>query len=112
MLNCSDQEENIRNAMEEQGVGSKQILQAISHLNEITRQVKDGSGQMLDGSREIIAEGRNLESATQEITAGMTEMAKGADQINTSVNEVNEISGQNKEIIDNLIVAVSRFKVE
>jgi len=27
------------------------------------------------------------------------------------VNEVNSISGQNKEIIDNFVVAVSRFKV-
>ena len=108
----SDQEENIRNAMEEQGSGSKQILQAISLLNDITRQVKSGSEQMLEGSREVISETRNLETATQEITGGMTEMAKGADQISVSVNEVNEISGRNKEIIDNLAIAISRFKVD
>jgi methyl-accepting chemotaxis protein len=35
----SDQEENIRNAMEEQGEGSKQILEAISQLNEATQRV-------------------------------------------------------------------------
>jgi len=108
----SDQEENIRNAMEEQGEGSKQILEAIERLNEITQQVKDGSHQMLVGSREIITEGKNLEKATQEITEGVTEMAKGADLISYAVNEVNDISGQNKKIIDNLVVAVSRFRIE
>ena len=108
----SEQEDNIRNAMEEQASGSKQILEAISQLNDITRNVKDGSEEMLEGSKEIITESRNLERATAEITQGMTEMATGADQISASVNEVNNISVQNKGIIDNLIVAVSRFKVE
>ena len=107
----SEQEENIRNAMEEQGAGSKQILEAISQLNDITRQVKDGSGQMLEGSREVITESRNLGKSTEEITGGITEMARGAEQISTAVNEVNEISVQNKEIIDNLVISVSRFKV-
>ena len=108
----SDQEENIRNAMEEQGSGSKQILEAIGQLNEITRQVKSSSLEMLEGSKQIITEGKNLEKATQEITGGMSEMANNVDQISSAVKEVNEISGQNKEIIDNLVIAVSRFKVE
>ena len=108
----SDQEENIRNAMEEQGTGSKQILDAISKLNDITRQVKNGSQEMLEGSKEIIFEGKNLEKATQEISGGMLEMEKSAEQISSAVNEVNNISGQNKNIIDDLVVAVSRFKVE
>jgi methyl-accepting chemotaxis protein len=35
-----EQEENIRNAMKEQGEGSKQVLHNASSLNEITQQVK------------------------------------------------------------------------
>ncbi|MCL2832070.1 MAG: methyl-accepting chemotaxis protein [Treponema sp.] len=107
----SDQEEIIRNAMEEQGSGSKQILEAISKLNEITRQVSDSSQEMLEGSREIITEGKNLEKATAEITGGMTEMSTGAEQIGGSVDEVNRISEQNREIIGSLAEAISRFKV-
>jgi methyl-accepting chemotaxis protein len=107
----SDQEENIRNAMEEQSNGSKKILEAIGHLNEITLQVKSSSEQMLQGSKEIITESGNLEKVTEEISGRMSEMTSGADQINIAVNEVNKISEQNKEIIGNLAVAVSRFKV-
>ncbi|MDR1429895.1 MAG: methyl-accepting chemotaxis protein [Spirochaetaceae bacterium] len=108
----SDQEENIRNAMEEQGVGSKQILEAIGQLNEATQMVKGGSEEMLEGSRQVIQEGRNLEMATQEITNGMNEMAVGADQINVAVNRVNTISGENKKNIEILVQEVSKFKIE
>jgi methyl-accepting chemotaxis protein len=108
----SDQEENIRNAMEEQGAGSKQILEAIGQLNEATQMVKGSSGEMLEGSKQVIQESKNLELATQEITNGMNEMATGADQINVAVNRINAISGTNKENIDVLVREVAKFKVE
>jgi methyl-accepting chemotaxis protein len=108
----SGQEENIRNAMEEQGAGSKQILEAIGRLNEATQMVKDCSQGMLEGSRQVIEESKSLELATQEISNGMNEMAVGSDQINVSMNHVNIISENNKENIDVLVKEVSKFKVE
>jgi methyl-accepting chemotaxis protein len=108
----SDQEENIRNAMEEQGAGSKQILEAVGTLNEATRMVKSGAEEMREGSRQVIQESRNLEMLTQEISNGMNEMATGADEINIAVTRVNTISDENKESINVLVREVSRFKVE
>jgi methyl-accepting chemotaxis protein len=108
----SEQEENIRNAMEEQGQGSKQVLQRVGSLNDLTRQVKSGSEEMLDGSQEVMKESQNLEKVTQEITGGMNEMATGADQVNLAVTHVNEISARNREGIETLMREVSRFKVD
>jgi methyl-accepting chemotaxis protein len=108
----AEQEDNIRGAMEEQGAGSRQILEGIEEVNQITRHVKGESGEMLDGAREVIEESDNLEKVTQEITLGMNEMAAGAEQINAAVNEVNDISVRNREGIAALIKEVSRFKVE
>jgi methyl-accepting chemotaxis protein len=108
----SEQEENIRNAMEEQGQGSKQILEAVGRLNEITSQVKEGSVEMLSGSREVIHTSKSMEAITQEISNGMSEMATGADQINIAVNRVNEISGTNKNDINALIQEVDKFRIE
>jgi methyl-accepting chemotaxis protein len=108
----SQQEENIRNAMEEQSEGSKQLLQSAGGLNELTQQVKSGSEEMLNGSQEVMHESQNLEKVTQEITGGMNEMAGGADQINIAVHNVNEMTTKNREAIDSLIKEVSRFKVE
>ncbi|MDR0497442.1 MAG: methyl-accepting chemotaxis protein, partial [Treponema sp.] len=108
----AEQEESIRNAMEEQGEGSKQILEAIGQLNGITQQVRNGSMEMLEGSKEVIHEGKNLERVTEEITGGMNEMAIGSEQINLAVNQVNDITVKNREEIDTLVREVSKFKVE
>jgi len=108
----SQQEENIRNSMEEQGEGSKQVLNSVGSLNGLTQQVRSGSEEMLNGSQEVMNESRNLEKVTQEITGGMNEMAQGADQINIAVNNVNEMTQKNRDAIDTLIREVSRFKVE
>ena len=108
----ADQEQNIRNAMEEQGHGSKQILEAIGSLNDITRHVKLESEEMREGSSEVIREGRNLETITQDITGGMNEMAGEADQINAAVSRVNNLSETNHSKIVVLLSEVSKFKVE
>ncbi|MHC6204202.1 methyl-accepting chemotaxis protein [Breznakiellaceae bacterium SP9] len=108
----ADQEENIRNAMEEQGQGSRQILESVGALNEVTLMVKNGSAEMLDGSQQIITEGKNLEMATAEISSGMNEMAAGAEQINSAINEVNNMSFRNRDDIGILVKEVSRFKIE
>ena len=108
----AQQEDNILHAMEEQGEGSKQILEGIGNVNKITNQVRSGSSEMLDGSQEVIRESLNLEKVTQEISSGMGEMATGADQINIAVTQVNEISTKNRDAIAKLIKEVNRFKVE
>jgi methyl-accepting chemotaxis protein len=97
--------------MEEQGQGSKQVLESIELVNEITQQVKGGSNEMLEGSAEVIRESNNLEKATQEITGGINEMASGANQINVAVHRVNELSGQNHDNIDHLMQEISQFQV-
>ena len=107
----AQQESTILRAMEEQGAGSRQILEGIGEINEITRHVRSSSHEMLEGAKEVITEANNMEKAAQEITSGMNEMASGADQINVSVHQVNEISHKNRDGIGTLVNEVSRFKV-
>jgi methyl-accepting chemotaxis protein len=107
----SNQEQVIRSAMEEQETGSKQILDAISRLNEITGLVKRESEDMAQKGQEVISGANSVEMITSEIASGMTEMTAGAEQINSAVVRVNEISGENKRNIDTLSGEVSKFKV-
>ncbi|MDR0475299.1 MAG: methyl-accepting chemotaxis protein [Treponema sp.] len=108
----AQQEKNIRYSMEDQGTGSKRVLQNAGDLNEITRQVKSGSDEMLEGSKEVILESNNLEKVTLEITGRINEMANGAGQINTAVQYVNELCCKTSEGIELLLKEVSRFKVD
>jgi methyl-accepting chemotaxis protein len=107
----TDQEANVRTAMEEQKTGSKAILESIGSLNEITGEVKGSATGMLGGSRQVIQESRTMEGLTAEIGNGIQEMASGAEQIDTAVNRVNDISVENKKQIEQLIMEVSRFKI-
>ena len=108
----AEQENHILNAMEEQGAGSKQVLEGVSNMNEISRQVENASHEMLDGAKEVIMESNNLEMATQEITSGMNEMALGTEQINIAIHQVNDMSRKNSDAITLLMQGVSRFKVQ
>jgi len=107
----AEQEEVIRNAMEEQSQGSKQILAASTQVGEVTQQVRGSSQEMLEGSKEVIQESKNLEKATQEITSGINEMAAGAEQVNKAVNTVNDLTTRTRENITSLAQSVSGFKV-
>jgi len=108
----SEQESNIRAAMEEQTVGSQQIFEAMGKLQDITRDVKDSSGEMLQGSQEVIKEGKNLAAATEEISTGINDIASGADYINSAIARVHKVSGENKEYIAALSAEVEKFKME
>jgi methyl-accepting chemotaxis protein len=108
----SDQEENIRSAMEEQQTGGQQVLEVIARLNNITQHVRTGSADMLTGSKKIISESRHLEKLTDEVSNGVTEMAKGANQVNVAVDRVNNLSNDNKQHIDTLVKEISKFKIE
>ncbi|MDR0568494.1 MAG: methyl-accepting chemotaxis protein [Spirochaetaceae bacterium] len=108
----SEQEEQVRRAMEEQGIGSQQILDYLGKLNDITNTIKQDSVSMRNGSRAILEESKSLEAITQQITSGMHEMAGGAEEINTAVSRVSSITDENKQHIDMLVSEVSKFKVD
>ncbi|MDR2484250.1 MAG: methyl-accepting chemotaxis protein, partial [Treponema sp.] len=108
----SDQEGNIRSAMEEQEAGSRQILQAIAQLNTITKMVKNSSSEMHGRSKDVMQESNTLGKVTLELTKGMNDITSQVDHINFAVTRVNTISGENKENIDLLVREVSRFKID
>lgn len=107
----SIRENEIRNAMDEQTMGSREILQTLEQLNDITSLVQAGSTEMLIGSREIIEESSNLRRITEEVTDSINEMVSGVEEITVSVNRINDLSGENKDSIDALNSEVNRFIV-
>jgi methyl-accepting chemotaxis protein len=108
----TEQESQIRSAMEEQGEGSKQVLEAVTNLNEVTQKVRSGSEEMLAGSRQIMQESKNLGRITEEISNSMNEMTAGSHEITEAVTRVSDIGSQNKENVEALVKEVSKFKIE
>ncbi|MDR0447986.1 MAG: methyl-accepting chemotaxis protein [Treponema sp.] len=107
----AEQETEIRNAMEEQETGSRQILEAITHLKELTGIVQTDAATIVTEGKTVIDQSNNLKGITAGIERGMQEMSVGAEHIKAAVNRVNEISGENKNSTDTLIGEVSKFKI-
>jgi len=108
----TNQEIQIRGAMEEQEVGSRHILDAITQLNTVTALVRNGSKEMSDESKEVLKQSADLKKITGEVSSSMDEMIDSAEHINSAVTRVNEISRENKENIGALSTEIARFKVE
>ncbi|MHB9293934.1 putative methyl-accepting chemotaxis protein [Hollandina sp. SP2] len=112
MRKVTEQERNLRNAMEAQGIGSKSILESLSSLHDLTREVTECAQATGGRSREAIKKSEELVALTKEINGNMQEMATEAQQISTVINRVHEISIENKKQIETLMEEVSRFKVD
>ncbi|MCL1813692.1 MAG: methyl-accepting chemotaxis protein [Treponema sp.] len=108
----ANQEEEIRNAMEEQETGSRQILETVTLLKELTGEVEEDTIDIKMESKAVMNESANLKILTTEIEHGMNDMNAGADHINTAVHRVNDISAGNKNSIDTLTKEVMKFKVD
>jgi methyl-accepting chemotaxis protein len=105
------QELKIKDTMTEQGAGSRQLLTAMQHLNDINGQVRKGSSGMLNDSRIILDEITVLANITAEISQAMTEMANGAGEINQAVANVDRLGSDNRAGIEILLEEVGKFKI-
>jgi len=106
-------EQNIRNAMEEQEVGGKQILKSIGHLKEINASVKTGSEKMLGSGDRLIKQTNDFIKTSSGVVNGMNEIVNGAmAEIKTAVNLVDEMSAENSRNFEELKQETAKFKVK
>ncbi|MDR2476659.1 MAG: methyl-accepting chemotaxis protein [Treponema sp.] len=108
----SNQETQIRNAMEEQEIGSRHILEAITQLNSVTELVQSASAEMAAEGNEALKQSGGLKRITGEVAEGMDEMTQSADQIDSTVTRVIAMGRENKQNISTLSAGIARFKVE
>jgi methyl-accepting chemotaxis protein len=108
----SDLESQIRGSMEEQGKGSRQILDAITQLNNVTNLVRSSSTDMTKDSKNVLKQSDDLKRITSDVAGSMDEMSMGVDEIVSTVTRVQDIAKENKENINALSADIARFKVE
>jgi len=109
----SQHEENIRNAMEEQEVGGKQILDSIQRLKEISMSVKKGAADMMESGNKVNHQTSEFIGISKETMGGMNQIVHGAMQeIKTAVTHVEEMSEENNKNFEELKAEAKKFKVE
>jgi len=109
----SQHELNIRNAMEEQEVGGKQILDSIERLKEISISVKKGAADMLQSGDQVQQQTEDFIKISHNAMSGMNEIVNGAmKEIKVAVTHVNEMSEENSKNFEALKAESNKFKVD
>ncbi len=113
LTNSVRQQENIiKNAMEEQNEGSNQVLQSISDIHSSTEIVRTNATSLLSGGKQIVDEMANIATESYEISTAINGIVNATDQIKSSVKKVSEESEQNKASLDIVQKHVGEFKLK
>ena len=97
--------------MEEQQIGSRQIIDSLQSMNNSTTEVKTASAEMTEGNKQILMEMHRLQEATATIQDSIQEMHIGAKKINETGAALSVISGQVGENIKQIGAEIDLFKV-
>jgi len=100
------QEDTILHAMEEQGQGSKQILDAVGTVNEVTHKVKEAARRLVETSKENMHKANDTEA--QAFTDELTGVRNRAYFMDTAEQELRYCVDKNRDFniimfsVDNL----------
>jgi methyl-accepting chemotaxis protein len=109
----SQHEENIRNAMEEQEVGGKKILDSMNRLKEISVSVKEGAVNMHESGDKLNRQTHEFMKISDDTMNGMNNIVNGAmNQIKTAVIHVDEMSNENSKNFEELKTESQKFRVD
>lgn len=103
--------QEIRMAMKEQTEGSRQVLEALDDIQNITVQIRDGSLEMNQGAIMILKEMVRLEDVSLKVQRSTQEIARSSDTIGQTIEEIMEVTGQNTEVVKSLNELTDRFKL-
>jgi len=101
----------IKSAMEEQTIGSKQIGTALHSMNDSTLEVRSASIEMADGNESILQEVKMLQDSTNRILNSMNEMSDSARKIGETKNDLNQMALKLEESITGIGTQIDQFTV-
>lgn len=87
--------------------GGKEILEAMRFLNDVSSSVKEQSNSMGNDANNIHNSVDTLRRISSEVLHGMGEIAAGTEE---AMSEVNTLSTQLSDVIDDLESEVNKFK--
>lgn len=101
----------IKGAMNEQQIGSEQIVLSLKDMNESTNNVRSSSKQMEDRNEKIMNEINSLKEITVKMRDSMSNMSEGAERISAAEESLSDISHKVKDSIDKIGSEIDLFKI-
>ncbi|HAK45799.1 MAG TPA: hypothetical protein DCO79_07770, partial [Spirochaeta sp.] len=104
--------DEIGSSMEELRIGGKQILEAMTGLQDVSVQVNQGSGMMTEASGKVTDAIGIVSRITSEVSNSANEITIGITEVSGAMMLVTELSGNLGEITDKLEEEAACFKTE
>ncbi|MCQ2601406.1 MAG: methyl-accepting chemotaxis protein [Treponema sp.] len=101
----------IKSAMEEQTIGSKQISEALYAMNDGALKVRTASSEMAEGNKAILQEVEELKISSEKIVESMNDMSNSATKINETGVSLSGISEKVNQSINEIGSQIDQFKV-
>jgi len=101
--------QEIASSMEELNIGGRQILESMTHLQEVSVGVKQGSSEMSAASDHIQRETREVERFSGDVKDGAREILGTIQGISSAMEEVQATTLRIGEVTDLLTREVGRF---
>ena len=101
----------IRSSMEEQNVGSRQIVDALSNIKDTTSVIINHSKQMNGQIENVAIQAQSLEGATNNLQTKIEEIAKSTEVINEHTEEFKKMANENREFGEKLSEQTEKYTV-
>ena len=101
----------IRSSMEEQSIGSKQIVDALGNIKETTHTIIENSKQMNSGIENVVVQVKELENAAKNLSSKTDEIKKSTQIINSNANKLIGMAAENKKFAKELSAQTEKYIV-
>ncbi|MHB9294570.1 hypothetical protein PilKf_00293 [Pillotina sp. SPG140] len=101
----------IKSAMEEEQIGSEQILVALKNINDITVKVRTNSNDMTTGNNVVVQSVKQLSKDSKIITTNAQEITKDIKAMTDQEQHVVAIAAENENLVTRMDTIIGRFKV-
>ena len=101
----------LREAMNEQYEGSKQIGEALNSMKDSTTEVRSAGVEMAEGNKSILEETKLLQETSEYLKQAMDKMTIEASKINEAGAVLDQVSELVKKAISDISLQIDAFKV-
>ena len=105
-----NQEIVIRNAMTEHEAGSSQILEAASHINSITSDVRSDFGVIKTSSEAIVEETEKLDKEMAAMSKDINIIMGNLEDMNNELRRINSIDKTDEKAIERIEVKLNEWR--
>jgi methyl-accepting chemotaxis protein len=104
--------DEINASMSELQAGGKQILEAMTTLQEVSVQVQDGGEAMNSATGSVLQAMQQVDRISSEVLGSISEITSGLTEINSAMVTVSELTDKVSTVSETMEEAVSFFRIE